>query len=153
MKKLSMNFLSKNILFFLIVILSFSCQNGLKTGDELSTAQISYIKSLGILEDDEKIIFFDSQGGYKMSGNFLSDKRLASYWIDNNHPEESSIEFAFYSEIDSIKVVDKTTAVTLSSYIIVFVNDTVDFKVYLDVDEISLSKFYEKTLELWDSNK
>lgn len=142
MKKLLVNCLvSLSIVFIL-----FSCNSSLQTGNELSQNQVDYIKKLGLLSENEEIIFFDSQGGYKTSGNFLSDKRLATYWIDKKFPDESTIEFAFFDNIDSIKLIDKTTAVTLASYIEVYVNDSSNFKVYLDCGKDELLKFYDKSL-------
>jgi hypothetical protein len=52
-----------------------SCDKDLNTGDDLSKEDKEFIQKLGILDGDESIILFDSQGGgfngLKTSGNFL----------------------------------------------------------------------------------
>lgn len=67
-----------------------SCDRKLETGNDLSNQNKDFIKSLGVLDDKENIILFDSQGGgfngLKTSGNFFTDRRIASYWIDTKIP-------------------------------------------------------------------
>jgi hypothetical protein len=64
-----------------------SCGGDPETSDDLSKQDKEFIKKLGILDDQENIILFDSQGGgfnaLKTSGNFFTDRRIASYWIDS----------------------------------------------------------------------
>jgi hypothetical protein len=81
----------------------------------------------------------------KQSGNFITNKRVASYWIELN--------FAFYSQIDSLKLKNKTAAVTLASSITIFTDDKTTFELYIDADSGRLNQFYDKTLEIWQKNK
>jgi hypothetical protein len=76
-----------------------SCDKDLDTGGDLSKQDKEYIKGLGILDDEERIILFDSQGGgfngRKTSGNFFTDKRIASYWIDKRDTTKSILTMHF----------------------------------------------------------
>ncbi|MCZ8023554.1 MAG: hypothetical protein O9294_17455, partial [Cytophagales bacterium] len=67
-----------------------SCDHSTRNGTELSQADRDYIKGLGLLDDNENIILFDGQSDFKTSGNFFSDKRIASYWIDKRDKSKSS---------------------------------------------------------------
>src|SRR5690349_24302230 len=116
----------------LLIVLT-SCSYQTRKGDELSVSQLNYIKSLGLLEDEE-IILFDTQTSLKTSGNFITNKRLATYWIDSRDSSKNSIESAFYSEIDSIKTQDLTRALTYASFLRIAKNDGSSFKVYVDGD-------------------
>jgi hypothetical protein len=57
---------------------------GIKSGKDLSVKDKKYLTGLGLLEANEQIILFNSQGTglepIRQSGNFFTDKRIASYW-------------------------------------------------------------------------
>jgi hypothetical protein len=140
---------------FIPAILSmlFSC--GLKEKNEtnLNKSDLAFIQKIGILDTNETILLFESNGGLgglKQSGNFITKKRVASYWIENNRSE---MNFAYYSEIDSMKLNNKTNALTLASSITIFAKDQTTFELYIDADSNRLNQFYKKTVELWNQNK
>ncbi len=78
---------------------------GVMKGDKLGEEDLSYMASLGILDDDEEIILFSSNFDIIQSGNYYSNKRLASYWQYKKSPRNNYIKSAKYDEIDSIKAV------------------------------------------------
>ncbi len=144
---------SLSIFLFSILFLAVSCSWTEKNENNLSAKDLSFIRSLGILDTDEKILLFESNGGIsglKQSGNFVTDKRIASYWIENNKTE---MNFAFYAQIDSMKLNDKTTAVTMASSITIYANDNTTFELYVDADSARLNQFYNQTIQLWEKNK
>jgi hypothetical protein len=107
--------------FILTVLITgtilLSCNHIARNGTELSEADRDYIKGLGLLDDNEHVILFDSQSDLRTSGNFFSDKRIASYWIDKRDKAKSSFDFGLYSKIDTILTKDLSRALTYASYL------------------------------------
>jgi len=126
---------------------------GIKSGKDLSVKDKKYLTSLGLLEANEQIILFNSQGTglqpIKQSGNFFTDKRIASYWIDNGHKSRSQVEFAFYQEIDTMWRYPKYHSLTLASYLEVHRKDGTTFKVFVDADSVNTWNFFNKALSQW----
>jgi hypothetical protein len=126
-----------------------SCDHSTRNGTELSQADRDYIKGLGLLDDNENIILFDGQSDFKTSGNFFSDKRIASYWIDKRDKSKSSVDFGLYSEIDTILTKDLSRALTYASYMEVVKHDGKTFKVYVDGDSTEIRTFFEQAISEW----
>jgi hypothetical protein len=136
-----------------IVILVVSCGWKAKNESNLTTKDLQFIRGLGILDSNETILLFETNGGFsglKQSGNFITNKRMVSYWIENNLKD---VNFAFYSQIDSLKLNNKTVAATLASSITIYSHDQTTFELYIDADSSRLNQFYDKTLEIWQKNK
>lgn len=147
MKKFQLLFLISTLLF------AVSCGWKAKNESNLTPKDLQFIRELRILDSNETILLFETNGdfsGLKQSGNFITNKRVASYWIENNVKE---LNFAFYSHIDSLKLNSRTNAVTLASSITIFANDKTTFELYIDADSARLNQFYDKTLEIWQKNK
>src|SRR5689334_20637158 len=121
-----------------------SCDHSARNGAEFSASERKYIEQLGLLDNNETIILFDGQSDFKTSGNFFSDKRIASYWIDKKDETKSSIDFAFYSEIDTILTKDLSHALTYASYLEVVKRDGKTFKVYVDGDSTEVQAFFDR---------
>lgn len=124
-----------------------------KNENNLTNRDLQFIRDLGILDSNETILLFESNGGFsglKQSGNFVTEKRVASYWIEN---EPTQINFAFYSQIDSLKLNNKTNAVTLASSITIYAKDNKTFDLYINEDSTRLNQFYNQTVQLWNKNK
>jgi hypothetical protein len=136
----------------IIVFLFSSCLPGIKKGTDISRNHIDYIKKLGILSDNERILLFVTQGRMKVSGNFFTDKRIAAYWIDETHKENSFIKFAFYNEIDSI-LPHLIKGANHSSYLEVYKNNGQKFKVYADSGNGETQYFFEEAIAEWKKNK
>ncbi|MEI7979983.1 MAG: hypothetical protein WCI53_14130, partial [Bacteroidota bacterium] len=119
------------ILMWVIFFIS-SCGSAIKKGDQLSSEDLKYIRSLGILDEGEKILLFDSQGalgGKRTSGNFITEKRLATYWIDDHDIKLNVVESAFYPDIDTIITKDQSKSATYASYLEVRTKDKRNFQV------------------------
>ena len=115
------------------------------TEKELNESDLEFIRSLGILNTGEKIELFDCNSGFKgieQSGNFISDKRIACYWIEDGIKEIHSALFA--NEIDSLALNDLSTSLTYSSSIKVYKRDKSSFEIYVDGDSTRVRLFYNR---------
>lgn len=133
-----------------------SCNSMTKTAKNLSKTEIDYIRKLGILENNETIIFFDTQGAFgniEVSGNFFTEKRIASYWIDKNDTNKNNIDFAYYNDIDTITTTYLTTSLTYASYLEVQKINGQKFKVYVDADSTETRNFFNCAIAEWTKNK
>jgi hypothetical protein len=141
--------------FILTVLITgtilLSCNHIARNGTELSEADRDYIKGLGLLDDNEHVILFDSQSDLRTSGNFFSDKRIASYWIDKRDKAKSSFDFGLYSKIDTILTKDLSRALTYASYLEVVKHDGKTFKVYVDGDSAEVRAFFDRAILEWRS--
>jgi hypothetical protein len=126
-----------------------SCDHRARNGTELSKADKDYIKELGLLDENETIILFDRQSDFRTSGNFFTDKRIASYWIDKRDETKSSVNFGLYSEIDTILTKDLSNALTYASYLEVVKHDGKTFKVYVDGDSDEVRTFFDLAISEW----
>jgi hypothetical protein len=142
---------SKTLMLTILITgaILLSCYRSTRNGTELSQADTDYIKGLGLLDDNEKIILFDGQSDFKTSGNFFSDKRIASYWIDKRDKTKSSTDFGLYSEIDTILTRDLSRALTYASYLEVVKDNGETFKVYVDGDSIEVRTFFDRAISEW----
>jgi hypothetical protein len=135
--------------------LATACGSKLETGNDLSGTDKAFIRSLGLLDSGEHIILFDSQGGgfngLKTSGNFFTDKRIASYWIDRRDSSQTNVESAFYTDVDTIWRYPKFRSLTLASYLEVHRRDGTKFKVYVSADSVGTWNFFNKALEEWST--
>lgn len=64
------------------MILITACKNRIETYQTLGKTDIDVIKSLRLLDTNERIIQFYSEYKNKNAGNFFTDRRMATYWID-----------------------------------------------------------------------
>lgn len=139
------------ILFLLVTLFLIfsSCIKNKKTEKSLTKKDLEYINSIIPLEKEEGIELFDTNAGFsgiKTAGNFITNKRLAHYWIDGKNDKICSIK---YSDIDSLKTVNKTNAATYASYIQVYSSTQKNFKVYIDADNTRTKNFFKKAKENW----
>jgi hypothetical protein len=133
-----------------------SCDNGIKQGSQLSKEEISFVNNLFQLDSNESIIQFHSQSGeldeVKQAGNFYTEKRIASYWIDNSDKSRTKINSAFYSEIDTVIFRDHINDWENGSYLRIKTdNQTKEFKTYVNGDSISVHKFVDSVFLLWSN--
>lgn len=126
-----------------------SCDHSARNGTELSEADRDYLKGLGLLEDNENVILFDRQSDFETSGNFFSDRRIASYWIDKRDETKSSVDFGLYSEIDTILAKDLSHSLTYASFLEVVKHDGKTFKVYVDGDSNEVRTFFNRAISAW----
>lgn len=144
-----------NLLFVaaIIAMVVTSC-NGFQPGDQLSKSEVAYIKGLGLLEGNEKILLFETHSGkminsYKTSGNFISDRRLAGYWIDNHNPEKSSVDFAYYEDIDTLIAHDLTHDFVLASYLCIKKRNGQAFNLFISGKSSAVHAFFHQATREW----
>lgn len=139
----------KTILILLLAI-SASCSNR-KNERSLTKEDSLFIQELGILDSLEEIELFESNGGlkgFKQSGNFITDKRIASYWIEDG---EKEVHSAFFStEIDSISQTDLVSKLTYASYLTIYKTDGSSFNAYVDADSTRTYQFFNKARANWE---
>jgi len=117
--------------------------------NNLSKEDLNYINEIISLEEGEIIELFETNGGlngFKTSGNFITNKRLAHYWIDG---ENSKIHTLKYSQIDSLIAVDRRNAITYASFLKVYGAEQHHFKIFIDADSLRTWEFFNKALENW----
>ena len=138
------------------LLFTMACGDAIKQGNQLNDEDLKYIRSLGILEEGEEILLFDSQGafgGKRNSGNFITEKRLATYWIDEHDSQNNVVESALYPEIDTIITKDLSTSLTYASYLEVVTKDKRRFKVNVDAKQEELQHFFDLANEKWRKNR
>lgn len=130
-------------LVFVVMVVFSSCTN--ETSEKtLSKEDHAFIESLGILEPEEEIELFESNGGWdgiKAAGAFITSQRIAYYWIEDGEKEIHSAFFA--TDIDSIALTDLSSKLTYASYITVYQRTGSSFKVYIDADSTRVKAFYD----------
>lgn len=131
----------KKTIILAFIITFVSCDLLFK--NELDQEGIEYIKSLELLESDEEIIWYVTLMDVKSSGNFLTNKRISSYWT-YGRKEEHRKYFVYLKDIDSISLNDLSHTITYSSHINVYSKGK-NYKVYLDNDSITTKDYFQKT--------
>jgi len=134
-----------NVTFILLLLIS--C-NKIENSKTLDKKDIEYIKSLGLLQDDELIYGFYSQFKNSVAGNFFTNKRVASYWIDKRNANKNEVKFAYYNEIIKIDTV-YNVGVTYSPYLLVTKTNDSTFKVSVDGKKEEIKAFYEGAIREW----
>ncbi len=130
-----------------------SCTSNDRNEKNLTTKDIEFIKKTCDLDNDETILLFETNAGfkgYKQGGSFITNRRIVSYWIEDN---VKTVEAARYHEIDSIKLNEKSQAITLASSLIIYKSNGLSFELFIDADSIRLGSFYNKTIEVWNKEK
>lgn len=137
-----------------VLLVTTSCSNDIDTGNDLSKKELAFLRKLRVLDKNETIILFDSQAGVlnavEQSGNFFTDKRIASYWIDEYDSSKTTVDHAFYADIDTIRRYPKYKSLTLASYLEVHRRNGTKFKVYVSADSAGTWKFFNRALEEWN---
>jgi hypothetical protein len=135
----------------LMLLALFSC-NQIETGDSISNADKQFIESMGLLEKGEFIHKFYSEFKKRNAGNFFTDKRIATYWIDERNKDKNEISFAFYPEIESIDTIYNAGA-TYSPYMLVKKKNGAEFKVSVNGKKNDIQSFFEDALAHWRNHK
>lgn len=79
--------MKKYLIIILTMLLLISC-NKIETNQTLDKEDLKYIKSLNLLSDGENIYKFYSEYKKNVAGNFFTDKRIATYWIDERNSKK-----------------------------------------------------------------
>ena len=136
----------KNIL--LILFFAVDACNHITPGNKLSDKDIQRIKTLGLLENDERIIQFYFEAKKSVAGNFFTNKRMACYWLDENDESKNEIHSAFYNDIIAIDTVINEGA-TYSPYMMVTCKDSSSFKVCFNGSKNEIRKTFNAAIAKW----
>lgn len=132
----------------------FAGCGGLTDGTELPQKTIKYIQELGILDQNEPILYYSTSYSFswKVSGNFVTEKRVASFW--QNHSPEDYVSSAYFEDIESIDIKYGDGFEFASALIIKTKNGEV-FEAYfgVDGDRERMDNFYGEVVELWEKRK
>ncbi|WP_426485907.1 hypothetical protein [Flavobacterium sp. 2] len=138
-------------IFTMFLVFFFSC-NKIENNKSLNQEDIKYIQNLKILDKNEVILKFYSEFKKEFAGNFFTDKRVATYWIDKRNSEKNTIDFAFYSSISKIDTV-YNAGLTYCPYALITKNDGSSFKVSVDGDKQEIKSFFEGLLHEWHKRR
>lgn len=140
-----------NLLLTLLILLLFTTCNKIHQGKELGQKDIDLLRSLNLLDEGENVISFYSNYKKSVAGNFYTDKRVATYWLDKNPNKEQKIEFACYQDILQVDSVF-SVGTTYSPYLLITRKDSSQFKVYVDGDAKEKTAFYQDVVTHWKQN-
>ncbi len=135
-----------------VFIFLLSACNRIESGKELNESDIKYIQGLGLLDENETIYNFYSEYKKRNAGNFFTDRRIATYWIDERNKEKNELSFAFYKDIVSIDTV-YNAGLTFSPYILVKKSNNQQFKVSVGGSRDQIKSFFEEAMKQWNEHK
>jgi ribosomal protein L31 len=136
---------------FALIILCASCGNKIETSSTLTKQDIDRLRSLNLLDTNEQLYKFYSEFKKSVAGNFYTDKRLASYWLDEHDKSKNKIEFAFYKDIAKIDTVYYAGA-TYCPYLRITRDDSSYFKVCVDGKKKEIKDFFNDAIAKWKQN-
>jgi len=138
-----------SLLIFLVVLAS--C-NKIETQETLSEKNIIFIKDLKLLDKNEVILKYYSENTKETAGNFFTNKRVASYWIDKRNSQRNLIDFAFYHDILKIDTIS-FTGITYCPYALITKKDKSTFKVSVDGKKEQVKSFFNDLIFQWKRNQ
>jgi hypothetical protein len=141
----------KNGWFALLVGLLLSC-NRIEAGSALSRADTAFIRSLGLLDNEETIQRFYSNYTRRTAGSFFTDKRMAHYWLGSRDQREDQREDAFYPDITAVTPVLKVPYFD-SPYLQVRRQDGTTFRVYMGGSPAEMHRFCQEALGAWHQHR
>jgi len=106
---------------------------------------------LNLLDTNEQLYKFYSEFKNSVAGNFYTDKRLTSYWLDEHDKSKNKVVFALYRDIAKIDTV-YYAGVTYCPYLLITKNDSNTFKVCVDGTKQEITEFFNDTITEWKQN-
>lgn len=151
LRKLTDNMRKLFILLTSILLLG-SCGNKIETASTLTKQDFDRLRSLKLLDTSEQLYKFYSEFKNSVAGNFYTDKRLASYWLDEHNESKNKIQYAFYKDIARIDTVYYAGA-TYCPYMRVTKTDSTSFKVCVDGTKEEITEFFNDAINKWRQKK
>ncbi|WP_430896730.1 MULTISPECIES: hypothetical protein [unclassified Paraflavitalea] len=142
----------KFLIPILLILCSIGCGNKIETADTLSKNDIDRLRSLKLLDQNERLFQFYSEFKNSVAGNFYTDKRIASYWLDEHDQSKNKIQFAFYRDIAKIDTIYYAGA-TYSPYMSIERNNGSSFKVSVNGTKDEISHFFNEAIYKWRQAK
>jgi hypothetical protein len=140
--------MTKLFRLFALLFLCAACNNNIETASTLTKRDFDRLHSLNLLDTNEHLYKFYSEFKKSVAGNFYTDKRLASYWLDEHDKSKNKIEFAFYKDIIKIDTVYYAGA-TYCPYLRITRKDSSSFKVYVDGKKKEITEFFNNAISKW----
>jgi hypothetical protein len=137
---------------FLILFLFVASCNRIETGDSLSRKDFQRFRELHLIENGERLYKFYSEFKKSVAGNFYTDRRMASYWIDERDSTKNSTEFAFYEDIIRIDTC-YNAGFTFAPFMLVTRKDSTQFKVCVEGSKQEIAEFFNGAISKWKSRK
>lgn len=134
--------MNRFVVFLVLMLIFVRCTPGIINGENLSTQELDYLTQLGLLEENEPVMVFSSSLKFRISGNFYTDRRIASYWQYDKSPKDNYIRSAKYQDIDTISL-NYGDGFTKSAALVVGLKDGSSFNVYFDCEKKELEKIYQ----------
>ncbi|CAD0009755.1 hypothetical protein [Flavobacterium salmonis] len=139
--------MKKKIAVILSLFLLISC-NKIEDNQTLDQEDLKYIKSLGLLTESEIVYKFYSEYKKDVAGNFFTDRRVATYWIDKRNSKKNEVNYAYYNEIKKIDTIYNAGA-TYTPYILITKIDGKNFKVSVDGERKEITAFFKGVFREW----
>lgn len=136
---------------FTLLILCVACANKIETANTLTKQDFDRLLSLNLLDTTEQVYKFYSEFKNSVAGNFYTNKRLASYWLDEHDKAKNKVVFAFYKDITKIDTVYYAGA-AYCPYMLISRNDSSSFKVYVDGTKQQITAFFNDAINEWKKN-
>jgi hypothetical protein len=133
---------------FTLLLFCSACGNKIETADTLTKQDFDRLYSLQLLDTNERLYKFYSEFKNSVAGNFYSDKRLASYWLDERDPSKNKVEYAYYKNIVKIDTVYYAGA-TYCPYMRITRTDSSSFKVCVDGKRQEITDFFNEAIRIW----
>ncbi|WPQ66471.1 hypothetical protein SIO70_16555 [Chitinophaga sancti] len=129
----------------------FACQPS-KRDKMISERLIQRLRDLHLLDEDETIYQFYSNYRKRIAGNFVSSKRVATYYIDDRSKSKDEIAFAYYENIRTMDTLYRSVHVG-TPHLLVTTYDHKLIKVYVDGNRETVQSFFDKALEQWAAHR
>lgn len=133
----------------LLAALAFGC-HGIQSGDSLTSKDFRRFRKLHLVDNGERVYQFYSEFKKSVAGNFYTEKRLASYWIDERDSSKNKTEYAFYEDIIRIDTC-YNPGLTYAPFLLVTRKDSSTFKVCADGSKAEIAEFFNGAINKWKS--
>ena len=114
----------------------------------MTNKDIERLRALNLLDTNEQLFKFYSEYRKHVAGNFYTDKRFASYWLDERDSTRNKVEFAFYKDVVRIDTVYFAGA-TYCPYMLITRADNSSFKVCVDGTKKEITEFFTDAMSKW----
>ena len=128
-----------------------SCSDTIVSGNKLSSEDVKYIQTLGLLDNGEKIELIYYTLSPKTTGNFITNRRIASYLEYQDNPNRHQ-DFAYYYQIDTLYS-DFRDEFGFGNRIIVKKKDGETFYLNVNGNKEIMTDFLNKANEYWQDSK
>lgn len=122
-------------------------------GAELSEHAEDFLRDAGIIERDEKVLFYYSEGVFSFGedGNLFTDQRIISYWEDEDTGERIVLA-GTYDQVVDIEF-RQSDGLLESSTIVVTLADETTFALLVSSEEGGDRDFHQLLVKTWKAKR